>query len=97
MRKYVVGDGWRFELIDRELSFFSNKVQWNYKLEDLLITNTREYTYAINIRYKSTGKLILRLSMYNSLTSYWDFREYPYCKVSVEEYSKITTFFKKII
>lgn len=69
MRKYVVGDGWRFELIDDELYFARLSSQWNYNLSDLIITyrNRAEVIYITDKEIQ----LLLKICLYEEMFPTW--------------------------
>jgi len=70
MRKYVVGNGWRFELIDDELYFASTNLQWNYKIKDLEIIY-RDAKEIIYIFDKNTQTLLSKICLAEEIFPTW--------------------------
>ena len=94
-RRFIRGDGWRFELIDDELYFVYPKGQGNYKIKDLNFHQSQdEIFYIYDLRMNGHHMCVLRifidpLFLYNTVNVAW--------LVDEIDYFQIQSFLQKIL
>lgn len=97
-RRFVSGDGWRFELIDNELYFANHNSQWNHNVKNisLCISDENDIVYVYDIRVKGNHICIFRMFIDPILLRFSG----PYTPrwlVTQETFLKIRVFLNKVL